>query len=298
MTLATQPDSTCVLWDANEFQRSFNREPFFVEHRLAGHPLFDLPRLIELARALPQDRVEYNAGDLPLTQDPTRTPRNGLSVEETIRRIEECRSWMVLKNVEVDPDYGRLLDECLDPVLEWRPDMRTRESFVFISSPDAVTPYHIDPECNFLLQIRGAKTVRMFPADDRAILSEEELERFYAGGSRNLLRLDDAMESKSRRFELTPGVGLHFPVTAPHWVRNGPEVSVSFSITFRTDASDRREILYRINHRLRKLGLRPRPVGASRASDDLKYSLFNAARRIAKSLNGARGGSGARSTGY
>jgi hypothetical protein len=288
LTLATRAEAACILWDRSQFLQNFNREPFFVEHRLSGHPLFNLARLVELARALPQDRVEYNAGDLPLTLDPAKTPRNGLSVEETIRRIEECRSWMVLKNVEVDPDYRRLLDECLDPLLEWRPDIRTREAFVFISSPGAVTPYHIDPECNFLLQIRGEKTVRMFPPDDRTILTEEELERFYAGGSRNLLRLDDVMESKSRQFELTPGRGLHFPVAAPHWVRNGPEVSVSFSVTFRTEDSDRREILYRVNHRLRRLGLRPRPVGASRAVDDWKYSLFRAARRVARTVRGAR----------
>ena len=32
-----------------------------------------------------------------------------------------------------------------------------REAFIFISSPNTVTPYHMDPEYNFLLQIRGTK---------------------------------------------------------------------------------------------------------------------------------------------
>ena len=58
-----------------------------------------------------------------------------------------------------------------------------------------------------------------------------------------------------------PGDGVHVPVTAPHWVKNGPEVSVSFSITFQTRASERRGIVYRVNHALRQRGLKPPPVG-------------------------------------
>jgi hypothetical protein len=259
-----------------------------VEHGLAGHPLFELERLIELSRALPADRVEYSTGALPVTQDPKQTPRNGLSVTETIRRIEECRSWMVLKNVESDPDYRALGQECLQPMRRLCPDMRAPELFVFVSSPGAVTPYHIDPECNFLLQVRGTKTMRTFPAGDRSILSEQELERFYAGGSRNLLNLTAETESRAWVFELAPGQGVHVPVNAPHWVQNGPQVSVSFSVTFRTDASDRREIAYRINHRLRQLRLHPRPVGRSPAVDDVKYALFDAARGVARALKLAR----------
>ena len=72
--------------------------------------------------------------------------------------------------------------------------------------------------------------------------------------------------------------------TAPHWVRNGPAVSISFSITFHTSHSDRREILYRINHKMRTLGLHPRPVGRSPSSDNLKYAIFNAARSIVKAV--------------
>jgi hypothetical protein len=40
------------------------------------------------------------------------------SIDETIRRIEECRSWMVFKNVERDPAYRALLDTCLDQARE------------------------------------------------------------------------------------------------------------------------------------------------------------------------------------
>ncbi|MBX9653315.1 transcription factor [bacterium] len=278
-TMTREKQREAITFDREEFKREFNHAPFIVKHHLSDHPLFELPRLIELSKSLPADRVEYNAGNVPITLDPTNTPRTGLSVEETIRRIEECRSWMVLKNVEQDPDYHRLLGECLDPMLSLIPDMRGREAFVFISSPGAVTPFHIDPECNFLLQIRGLKRVRMFPMNDPELLTEEELELFYAGGTRNLPCRDEEGK-KARIFELNPGDGLHFPVTMPHWVENGPNVSISFSVTFRTHESDRREILYRVNHRLRKAGLKPTPVGQSSFKDGVKYFVFDAARKL------------------
>src|SRR5262249_27574504 len=72
-------------------------------------------------------------------------------------------------------------------------------------------------------------------------------------------------------------------VTWPHWVKNGREVSVSFSITFRTASSDRREVLYHVNERLGRLGIRLPPVGRSKLADDAKYHAFRAmapARRL------------------
>ena len=87
-------------------------------------------------------------------------------------------------------------------------------------------------------------------------------------------------------FELNPGQGLHFPVEAPHWVQNGSELSISFSFTFRTDESERREVLYRMNHKLRKLGLSPAPVGKSKLVDGGKFALVRAARLLKRGIPG------------
>ena len=78
--------------------------------------------------------------------------------------------------MERDPEYAALLDACLGEVEALgHADARQidhREAFVFVSSPGSVTPYHIDPEWNFLLQVRGSKTITVFPAGDPSILSE------------------------------------------------------------------------------------------------------------------------------
>lgn len=277
--------------DVAQFARAFGRQPFRVRHHLADHPLFQMDCLMQLARTLPEHRVEYNAGDLSVDMDPTRTPRNGLSAEETIARIAECRSWLVLKNVELDREYHDLLYRCLQEVEGLgHADARQidhREGFVFVSSPGAVTPYHIDPEWNFLLQVRGQKLIHVFPSDDREILSEEALERFYSGAHRNL-HFEDAWQAKAEPFELNPGDGVHVPVTAPHWVKNGPEVSISFSITFQTRVSERRGIQYRVNHGLRARGWKPTPVGQSPWRDNVKYFSYRVLRRLRRAWTGKR----------
>lgn len=268
--------------DSATFRGCFNRRPFKIEHHLVDEPLFELPQLVELAQRLPESHVEYNPGNLPVSHDPTKTPRNGLSIQDTIERIEECSSWMVLKNVELDPQYGALLNACLDSIRELSepvsPGMCRREGFIFISSPGSVTPFHIDPENNFLLQIRGQKEVQLFDPADRVVIAETDVEDFFAGAHRNL-PFDEAYRGRGEVFELEPGEGLHFPVAAPHWVKNGPAVSVSFSITFQTNDSLRKQSLYRFNQYLRKVvGIEPSPVGRSPAVDAVKYGFIRVKR--------------------
>jgi ribosomal protein L16 Arg81 hydroxylase len=274
-------DRDRALLDINprEFGANFGKRPFLIGHRLGEHPLFELNRLLRLAQTLPEKHIEYNAGALSVNQDQSQTPRNGLSPEETIRRIRECKSWLVLKWVEHDPEYRALLEACLDEVRPHSeplaPGMRQPQAFIFITSPGSVTPYHIDPEHNFLLQIRGSKTVRQFDGQDPTILSHEELERFYAARVRNMT-LKDENRDRCWLYDLQPGQGLHFPVTFPHWVQNGDEVSISFSITFRTPDLDRRRMVYQFNHGLRQWGPIPTPYGVNSGLDGMKYQLVRA----------------------
>lgn len=270
--------------------RDFGVRPFAVRHHLSDHPLFAIERLLKLAETLPEDRVEYNAGALPVGLDPGLTPRTGLSIADTIQRIQDCKSWMVLKNVERDPDYAALLDACLQEVAATghsaAQEMGQREAFVFLSSPGSITPFHIDPEQNFLLQIRGQKFITVFDAQDRTLLPENELERFFNGGHRNL-SFREEWQSRGTTYELWPGDGVHVPVTAPHWVRNGSEVSISFSITFQNAASESRAILHRVNAQLRQRGWNPPSVGCAPLRDTLKVFGYRVLRRLRRTLRGS-----------
>ena len=274
--------------DPDRFRENFDRSPFIIRHRLADLPLFTLPRLVELACELPADCVEYNAGDIGVNQDPTLTPMTGLSVEETILRIEECGSWMALKYVERAPAYHELLEACLaeirvhtEPI---SPGMDRHEGFIFIGSPGAVTPFHMDPEFNFLLHVHGPKTMRVFPREDRTLISEEQIEQLYTAAKQRNLPYQDEFAAKAVRFELDPGMGVHVPLNAPHWVKVGASHAVSFSVTFRTRKSDRRAALHTANAALRRRGGHPHNVDESPLRDSIKYFLFRAYRRGARAV--------------
>lgn len=265
---------------------SYPERPTLLTHALAGHPLLQLDALAALALRIRPVDAEYNRGDVPVGLDPAEAPTNGLSVEDTIRSIEQCGSWMVLKFVEQDPLYRGLLHATLkelEPVV--RPitgGMLKMEAFVFISSPDAVTPFHFDPEHNILLQVRGSKTMTIFPAADEALVSDEAHEAFHAGGHRNLPWRDEFADI-GQSFALAPGKGVYVPVKAPHWVRNGPDVSISFSITWRSEWSYREEYARRMNGLLRKAGMNPSAPGRFPRQNHLKslgYRAIDKARRV------------------
>ena len=122
----------------------------------------------------------------------------------------------------------------------------------------------------------------MYDADDREVISEETIEEFFCGAHRNLV-FDEQVRDREHHYILTPGDGLHFPVVAPHYVQNGPEVSISFSITFQTSQSRDRQSLHRLNRTLRRWGLHPSPVGRWAWSDSLKLHCVNLMRRFKKS---------------
>ncbi|WP_176597398.1 MULTISPECIES: cupin-like domain-containing protein [Sphingobium] len=232
-----------------------------LRHGLAGHELLTLEALAGLAERMPAASVEYNLGKLPLGVRAEDTPSNGLTLGETIRTIETNGSWAVLKNVERDADYGALLDRALAelaPLVERETGpMLHREAFIFLSSPGSVTPFHMDPEHNILLQIRGEKVMTVFPAGDEELVPAVQSEAFHAGGHRNL-DWRDGFRERGMAVTLLPGDAIHVPVKAPHFVENGPVVSVSLSVTWRSERSVAEGELHSLNALLRRRGL---PVG-------------------------------------
>ncbi|MDT9600453.1 transcriptional regulator [Sphingosinicella rhizophila] len=267
--------------DMDRFAALYPNVPGKLSHRLLDHELLALEALVGLAGRLDPGNVEYNAGDLPIGVDPQDVPHTGLSPQETIRRIEECGSWMVLKNVNEDPAYGALLEQILaelaaavEPVSG---KMLTKLGFIFISSPGAVTPFHMDPEHNVLLQIRGSKKMTIFPGDE-TIVPAEKHEAYHVGGHRNLDWRDEFM-GHGEIFDLQPGDAVHVPVKRPHWVKNGDAPSISFSITWRSQWSYEEADARGLNHLLRSAGLEPASPAQFPERNVGKSLAFRAIRR-------------------
>jgi hypothetical protein len=270
----------------------YNSRPFTVSHRLADHPQFALPQLSELCRRLPPDQVLFRAGDIPgdaeLDTSYDRYKR-GLTLDDAIDHFEERQAYICINNPEKDAQYRPVIEgllaeiaariHSLDPAMTWY------STYVFLSARDSTTPYHMDREMNFLLQVRGSKTVYLWdPADDEVMTDAQKDFLLAHVGSRPSYK--PSFESKARVFELRPGLGVHHPFIAPHRVHTGPELSVSLAVTFRTRRSDVRTATHIFNARMRRLGLTPGPVGHRAWMDRAKAAATRGWVRTRRTLAG------------
>lgn len=248
---------------------AYPARPFRLKHHFSGNSLFTLPALLELARRLPPETIEYNSGDIPIDQNPDETPMTGLSIEETIRRINECNSWMVLRNVQQDPVYKAALEECLAeiaPAAVSTGPMYQKAGFIFISSANATTPIHLDPEHNILVHLSGQKRMAIYRSD-KGVISDEHHELYHVGKAHRNLKHRPDFDAFADIYDLEPGDAVFVPVKAPHWVKTGPSPCISFSITWRSRASDAEARLRIANHYIRKMGGRPPAPGEHPARD-------------------------------
>jgi hypothetical protein len=224
-------------------------------------------------------------------------------VEEALHRIETCGAWVTLHQAQKDPEYGALFYDCMREFesltgVDFRKVMKVEDALIFITSPRRVTPYHIDRECNFLLQIRGEKNLYVFDRNDSDVLPVAEVERFWAVDN-NAAVYKPQFQSRATTYRLAPGNGVHIPVNNPHWVQNDDNVSISLSVNFTWNDWERANV-HRANFLLRKLGISPRPPKQSALVDAAKNVListsympaFNMARgsvRLLRRLRGDRG---------
>jgi hypothetical protein len=273
--------------DSQTLQSNFGRKAFPVHHTLTDHPLLSVEAVASLADRLPAENVEHNLGNVPDVLPGGEAPKLDLPPGEIARGIDTNGCWMVLKFIEQDPEYRRLLEQSLDEVIPHVADREggatRKEGFIFLSAPNSTTPSHFDPEHNLLLQIRGPKefTVGSFLDEETEI---REIERYYGGGHRNI----EALPMDSETYMLEPGDGVYVPVHAPHSVRTFDDVSVSLSITFYTEATERAADVWAVNSRMRKLRLSPTPPGRRSGVDKLKGGLWGGLRR-ARNLAGRSG---------
>jgi hypothetical protein len=291
----------------DRFRPDFNLLPFQFFHRLADHPLFKLPRLLELARTTRQERpydVYYDAGsDIGAGQRWDQMGPKPFAVEEAVHRIETCGAWVTLHQAQKDPEYGVLFYECMREFehltgVDFRKVMKMEDALIFITSPRRVTPYHIDRECNFLLQIRGEKNLYVFDRNDKEVLPAAEVERFWTVDS-NAAVYKPQFQNRATTFRLVPGNGVHIPVNNPHWVQNEDDVSISLSVNFTWSDWERANI-YRANFLLRKLGISPQPPKQSALVDAVKhaviattlmpaYTMGRGVKQVVRRLKGDRG---------
>jgi hypothetical protein len=266
--------------DAAAFADAFSRRSIAVRHRLSDHPLFTLDAIAELADRLPPDSVRRERGNLPLATYGEYVDVGEGPPSQTIRDVERTGTRVSLRDIQQAPEYAALIDECLDEVqalvAERQGGMTQRAGYLFISCPASTTPMHFDREHSFLLQVKGLKHVSVAAVEDDPAALQREFDRYVDGRECDF----GAMQAVAETFAIEPGVGVYLPSYVPHWVKTEAGISISFSIPFDTDYVERAEAVIRINKRMRRLHLSPRPIGSSERVDRAKAAVVQSLTRL------------------
>ncbi len=284
--LAREPSPWPIVGaDEGLFPQHYNRSSFLFHHLLSQQTVFDIGPLVEYARRVRLESVHVSK-ERALVQDgwgEGRTQREALI--GLLENLERSSALIVFKNISDDDAYRGIIEGVLRNLAvmvgpELQEDMLVGRGTLLVASPGRITPYHFDSDANFLFQIRAAKTLYVF---DRSVVTNEELERYYNGDlSAGVFR--EELQERSVAYELDAGLGVHIPLGSPHWAQNHGGLSVALSVNYDLRSVETRARLYRLNHKLRKLGIQPSAPGASRPRDALKIAALDGAQYVRRVL--------------
>ena len=273
-------------------------EPAFkIGHGLSEHPLFEPERIKQLLRAMPRDHVEIR--EVQQRENHDGNYRRGRRLTEadpveTFERLAEHPSWMLLhQSWKYDRDYECLLHDYLAELTESSPDMQDGVSrvgcWMFLSSGKSVVHFHSDPDQSFLNQIRGSKTVFVYPAD---VLPESAIDELvYTDDQKAVTYSPEYEPHMFAPLHIGPGEAAFLPLFSPHRVTNDDGVSVSWNVGFHTRKSLVRRDAHFVNYELRRWGVKPRPVGERPWADRLKGMAqwgVRAKNKVVRTVNGQK----------
>lgn len=268
---------TMILVKDQKDLAKLHKDPFVLQHSINENELFSLSRLVKLARFLPGDKIEYSSGKIKVDQAYGSTDVLEVSPEEVIASIEQNSAWMVLKRVESDPDYARLVHAFIHDLANMcevdQNEFSDIQAFIFISSAHSITPFHVDPENNVLAHVKGEKIFHVFDNTDNILVSEEDLE--ISPSKHRNLSYKDSFEQRAKVYTLKPGDCVHVPYMTPHWVETGTDYCISIAITWKTSEVLRTNKIRLMNGTLRRFGFAQQPPGVSKAKDVVKVIVHD-----------------------
>jgi len=265
---------------SDQRERMLASDSFKFRHELGGHACMSLPEIrILTERMLSEgrfDQIFYKTGK-SMANGKYSDGENSRDIIKVLENLNTAGAWLRLTRVdEITSQFKAIVEQFYGDLSElYQHDIkaRTLKTFVtlFISSPGAYTNYHMDHTWNFLLQISGRKTVHLYDPNDVEVLAQVEKEGWYMQEP----AISPRAHAKDTAYDLGPGDGVHHPVNAPHWVQNGPEVSISLSLGLCLHDSVRDAKVHQANYLLRRLGVDPTPPRRSEWRDSMKASFIS-----------------------
>ena len=277
------------------FAENYNRVPFGFSHNLHRLGLFEnetLRSLCEIYAAHPEDY--FVACSAPTAGAVFYSvPKTPLKPHEAFDQLTAGSYKILLKRLELHHDGFRdLLNTMFAQVRghlrrnHFSDEIVRLESSIFISAPQATTPFHFDPEVNFFSQIEGEKIYHLYEPN---VLGEDEVEPLYVRATTDIGQVDLARRDASAEhvFRLQPGAGLHQPQDSPHWVETVGSRSISYTFVYETRESRMRGRVRSFNAYLRRLNFDPARPGERPARDAMKAAAMAAAIPVRRQIGKA-----------
>ncbi len=244
-----------------EHARRFTRDNLLFDHSLHTSDLFGDEALISLIDRFPREGVEvFTMGYDPATSGQWFFGRRGnLDGRALLEGVKAGRLWLNLRKVNHhDPTVNALCERMFEEIAAktgvstLKPDLG-----LLISSPGAHVFYHLDMPLVMLWQLRGIKTIHVYPAAAPCV-RDADLEAVALRESDEQLPFDPAWDRMALIHDLKPGEMMTWVQNAPHRIVNGDMVNVSLSIEFMTPKAIWRANLVYGNGLLRRwFGLKP-----------------------------------------
>jgi hypothetical protein len=275
------------------FDNAFPRQAVEFSHELHLDDRLTLASVADLADRLPRRSVIADTAAQPLLVPQGGPPRGALKRPgDVIRDLRNANAWLTLLNVEADPGMAELMNTHLDQLQSGliakqgsrRGTLRKRVAFVFVSSPNSVTPVHFDIEHSLLMQVSGSKTVSIGRFESDAV-RRHEFDRYWDGSHGRIENLPPEVAS----YTMTPGRAVYIPPGTPHWVHNSPNPSLSVTLTYFTAATVRENRIEDFNSHLRRRGMTPREPGHNGVIDTAKVCAIGVL-AMGQRLRAATGG--------
>jgi hypothetical protein len=298
--ILNRPLPTVIDWES---LGSFNpRRITRFRHNLDAHPLLQTEALRVLAKRVDgAGLVKFKPATAGSPHDPFMTAEShdkGWTLDQVFDRLSEPGVWLAIYEMNTDSSYRAFCDQLMREITAHikreDPGMYGADLAVFLSAPPAFTPYHIDQHPVFFFQARGTKRLNLWDSFDPEVLPPEVAEEFLCSKTEGKVKYRDTIQPKVVEIELGPGDGVYWPATTPHLTyteaqspTSGDGYSLSFNISYYTEATRRRVCVSAFNELLRKHAhAHPRPYGSSAAVDSVKAPLGRAFLGLRRLLKG------------
>lgn len=277
-------------WTADKIA-DFGSKSLHFRHRAHETGLFSDARLARLIERSP--RENYYVNTMPPGAKDRSARREGeirgLKGEEVLKAVREGQIWILLLYPEqTNSEYGVLLDQVYDEMTEHVPGLGVikKKISILVSSRNIPVFYHCDLAGQTLWQVRGQKTVYVYP-NKPPYLMQPNLERIVLNEAHEIsLPYESAWDRDAEVFTINPGDMLHWQLNAPHRIQNGPDFSVSFTTEHVTNAVRRNYAVHFGNGIIRRtLGMQNLSTSTSGPS----YLMKLWAMAVAKALRLQKG---------